>query len=655
MITKSLISKQKFAYLATTLTTSILFSVSSFAQSTGFSIDKYLQQCGGKIYSTCDSASLNQETIYNDAKQIAIQENKQIMLVIGADWCPACRQFSAMLKSDEQKEILLSKVILVELNGDLRSTKALAEKLNFSYYAYPQAFVLDAKTDAVNKMFYPSMFNNVQALADHLDLKSSAEIQTPKPQRIGNVDVTVLESDIALTDDFGPSSFYKNPTALEQKFINQGIAAMHVFHYLDAYRSFNMAAKANPKAAMAYVGQIMAMTNIDSFGGDYFNKKAVQQLMEISKDSNLTAEDKVWIQFGKSLAISKASSYTQDELAGTKPMMLAYQDVITIDKDNYDGHGLITWLLISMMPSPDKMFNDILKKDPQNAGAHHYLTHVAEMYNDMQQARYHAGILKDIAKGSAHAQHMYGHTLPQRGDWEEALKYFKLAHQIHLDWAKKYQITPEQDWHYGHNLDLMAAAYLGLNQFDMAIQVWGEAQKFDSRALPHLIALMVINDDKDVDQIIAYYEKMGYADYFKPLRTELDLTTSNVTNELLGESKLDKLMQRVRTEYLARQGKSGNAISDFLGGILGSKPTTDEAFDKTLNSDITSYLAEKFTQGGFDGWSNAYLELLRLKRVAKILSLDDLTSALMPLEFTVQAGGLCSSNPEGKSLTKCLE
>lgn len=92
-------------------------------------MDKYLTKCGGKIYSTCNSPDLNQETIYNEGRSNAQKENKNIMVIIGADWCPACMNFSKMLANDPDRKKIHDQLTILELNGDLSSTKELAKKL----------------------------------------------------------------------------------------------------------------------------------------------------------------------------------------------------------------------------------------------------------------------------------------------------------------------------------------------------------------------------------------------------------------------------------------------------------------------------------------------------------------------------------------------
>lgn len=242
-----------------------------------FSIAKYIQSCGGKIYSKCDSPDLNQKTIFDEARALALKGNQQIMIVIGADWCPSCQIFSKMIKSDPNASKLYAQFVVIEINGELSSAKSLAKQLKFTYMAYPQAFILKPTTNEVVQQFYPSQYSTVSALLENIGVKRSAS-QNSAPTRVGDVFVTSLEKEIPLSNDYGLSTFISKPNSIAEKFINQGIAALNVYHYLDAYRSFKQAEKNDSNIVMAYVGQILAILQIDPYeSGQYLadlaNKK----------------------------------------------------------------------------------------------------------------------------------------------------------------------------------------------------------------------------------------------------------------------------------------------------------------------------------------------------------------------------------------------
>lgn len=616
------------------LSTALLMTT---ANAENFSIAKYIQQCGGKIYSKCDSPELNQHSIFEEARTQAINGNQQIMIVIGADWCPSCQIFSKMIKSDPNAQKLHSQFVVIEINGELSSAKSLAKKLKFTYMAYPQAFIVKPANNEVVQQFYPSQYSNVETLLANVGVKKLQQ-QKVRPTQVGNVLVSSLEKIIELSSDYGTSTFISKPISLAEKYVNQGIAALHVYHYLDAYRSFKQAEKNDSDNVMSYVGQVLAILQIDPYeDGQYFASEANEKIQTRSKKFPLSKIESAWFEFGKSFQMASSPNYVKDDTIQIKSLSDSYEDIIKQDPSNIDGHSLITWLALSALdPKQAKpIFEAVLKKQPNNIGAHHSLLHLYEMENDEKKANFHATTLARLAPKSAHAQHMYGHTLPQKGRWTEALAYFKKADDIHNQWSKKSGLDINQDWHYAHNLDLMAAVYLGLGDLDRAKQTWRKATN-DSRAVFHYLALSVLTESaSNADILLKNYEKSGWGNYLKPLRRELELTPQSIATfkvilSSYEESEYHKILQQI----------AGTSLQNR---------------DSKLSEKITSYFAKKFKSGGFDGWSNAYIELLRLKRVAKILSMNWLVEDIGPLEFAIQSGSLCSNATKAQGLTRCLK
>ncbi len=615
----------------------------SFTQSNGFSLTPYLEKCGGVIYAKCDKSDLNQETIFEDAREKAIAKNLDLMVVIGADWCPACKSFSKMLKEDSNRDLLFNQVVFVELNGDVSSTRKLAEKLGISYYAYPQAFTFRADTLEFQKSFYPSMMSDVASLIDALDLKKTMDSNIAKPEYVGSVQTKTLELPIDLNNDYGRSYFIPSPKNDYDRFINQGISALHLFQYVDAYRSFRMAEQKDPNGVIAHVGQILSIMQV-GYGESsyYFIRDSLKKLNRIKSENQLTRKDLAWIDVAKALSFSSASSYTKEDMEGVLTPVRAIMQLRMIDdKENLDGISLLLWLHPSGFDHPQRKraFEEALAKYPDSVGPRHYLLHLAESRNNPRDADKHGSILKDLAPGSGHAVHMYGHTLPQKGQWKEAIDYFTKAHAIHINWAQKYGVSPTEDWHYGHNLDLMAAAYLGYGDMDKAFDIWMSAVNLDYRALLHAVQLAVVKEDQGntqtLTQTLSYYggEYKVLAD---SLNKELNLNArslrqSDIEVITAKGSTFDQLMKEMMMSYLSRT-----------------------AVKESYYSRVNDYFSAQFPAGGFDGWSNGYLELLRLKRVARLLSIKEFDIEIRPLEFAITSGSLCGSGEKAKSQVKCL-
>jgi tetratricopeptide (TPR) repeat protein len=627
-----------FAVMASTLAS---YSASAFTPTSSvqpFSIAPYLEKCGGKIYSKCDSAHLNQGTIFDLGRAQAVNEGLDVMIVFGADWCPSCRVFSNMVKNDKDNAKLYSRFVVIEINGDLASGKALAKSLKLSPTGYPQAFILKAATSEMLQQLFPSGFTSVEALLSAIGPKGTGAVLS-KPVNVGSILVSTLELPIELNGEYGHSSFVGAPKNKADMFINQGVAALQVYHYVDAFRSFH-AAENLENSVMAQVGKILAIQNIrKDAAAEYFVNESLLKIESIAKTRQLSAAERAWFEFAKSVQMANSLNYLKVPGREVMPLEDAYHAVLENDKTNLDGHTLITWEAISVLDIGEskRFLRSVLGKLPMNIGAHHSLLHLAEHESDVKAANVHAVALARLAPRSAHAQHMYGHTLPQQGRWKEALALFKKADAIHHEWAAKYGLDVNQDWHYAHNLDLLAATYLGLGDFENARLYW--SRSLDGRAILNSMGLAVATSkNHEADQLLSYYEKLGLADHLKSLRAELSLTRETAMSFTIQGEKVD-----------------GRATYAYLvGRIVDAFSRRQAKVEPALIGEINEYFTQRFKAGGFDGWSSSYLELLRIKRVAGILGMNTLLVELDPLEFAIRSGSLCGTSVEQKSLIPCI-
>ncbi len=110
----------------------------------------------------------------------------------------------------------------------------------------------------------------------------------------------------------------------------------------------------------------------------------------------------------------------------------------------------------------------MLALDPNNFAAHHFLIHCYENNGRLQEALPHAKAYAELAPDIPHAQHMYGHVLRHIGRMDQAITQFLKTDDIEQSYFRKENIPPWYDWHYAHNLDLLASSYQYLGQMKNA-------------------------------------------------------------------------------------------------------------------------------------------------------------------------------------------
>jgi tetratricopeptide (TPR) repeat protein len=73
-----------------------------------------------------------------------------------------------------------------------------------------------------------------------------------------------------------------------------------------------------------------------------------------------------------------------------------------------------------------------------------------------------------MAPGVPHARHMDGHNLRRAGRIDEAITEFAAADALETAYFAAEKIPVEYDWHYQHNLDLLATSYQYIGQMRKA-------------------------------------------------------------------------------------------------------------------------------------------------------------------------------------------
>lgn len=440
---------------------------------------------------------------------------------------------------------------------------------------------------------------------------------------LGNASKKSLETAIELHFGYGRAYFYENPNTEAEKFINQGYASMNVFHYLDAYRSFRQAYLKDMNSSQALVGLIFSILS------QARNKEALElcakhldRIDEIKKKSGLTAKEEAWYEFSKAYFSGYSGGAVTINDGNIMRLDQAYQKLEGVDGTNSEFLSFVNWQMYNAGYGSQAALNGsatVLKRFPEHAGSLHYTLHIAEAGDEIYKAEKFGKKLDQAAPKSAHAVHMYGHTLPQMGKWQESLNQFLKAHQIHLDYSKKYQIPLQEDWHYAHNLDLLAGAYLGLGDTANAIKNWTESMKYDSRAVKKNIGLLVATGDfAKAEMFISSEELDGGSSEARvqALRGEL---------EFLRDGK-----EMTTTE----QGAYGQIINYLVQGA--SKPQ----LIAQLEPQLEQYFTAKLTSGGFDGWSHAFVDLMRIRAIAKKLNIQTTVALLNDIEKKAQDGTL---------------
>ncbi len=123
------------------------------------------------------------------------------------------------------------------------------------------------------------------------------------------------------------------------------------------------------------------------------------------------------------------------------------------------------------------IIREILAKQPNHPGAHHYRIHNWD-YHEPEQALESCRAYTKLVPGIGHAQHMPGHIYSIVGMWHEAAISMDAATRVEKQYMKTSLTFPFNNWNYGHNRNYLSYIQEQLGMADAA--VFGARQLIDA-------------------------------------------------------------------------------------------------------------------------------------------------------------------------------
>ena len=296
--------------------------------------------------------------------------------------------------------------------------------------------------------------------------KHSPHAVTSVPQELLERSVTIRTGIGSAHDDAGTKS------QDAQRFYDQGLTYLHNYVWIEAARSFHQALRSDPTLALAHSGLSVAYIELNKIAES-------RQAIETAKALAAKADDHV-----KRHVDARSLQMAAEDAPGDAAKLGAYRkaldsaiaafpnDVellllrgIAESADPADrGQGSVT----GSIPYYEKALTASASSAALAFAAHHFLAHACENSARMKDAADHAAAYASAAPGVPHAIHMHGHELRRLGRVSEAIARFEAADRLERDYFAKEKISTEYDWHFAHNIDLLAASYQYVGQMKKA-------------------------------------------------------------------------------------------------------------------------------------------------------------------------------------------
>ena len=220
---------------------------------------------------------------------------------------------------------------------------------------------------------------------------------------------------------------------LAQRYFDQGLQLVFGFNHEGAVDAFQEAARLDPRCAMCFWGTALALgPNINAPMGPEAGRAAYAAVGEARRLAPGAGASE------RALIAALAKRYAADPEAPRGPLDRAYAkamgEVHRAHPDDLDAATLYAEALMDLTPwdyytpagEPRKHTEEIvstleavLARDPDHAGANHYLIHALEEYQP-QRAEAAADRLARLAPGAGHLVHMPSHIYWRVGRYEDA-------------------------------------------------------------------------------------------------------------------------------------------------------------------------------------------------------------------------------------------
>jgi tetratricopeptide (TPR) repeat protein len=241
-----------------------------------------------------------------------------------------------------------------------------------------------------------------------------------------------------------------------QQWFDQGNALLHSFWDYEAERSFRWCLKLEPENAMAYWGLARA-SQMRGLGGP--NRPAEMIREAVKRKSRVSPREQLYIDALAAELLPDPVRPTGDSTnqgpGGVSQSVKARKILETLCVKYPDDMEARALLALNTMGDSrygaELMIREILAKQPDHPGAHHYRIHNWD-YHEPEQALVSARRYGEIVPAIGHALHMPGHIFSITGMWNEAAISLDSATRAEKQYMIERLTFPFNNWNYGHNL-----------------------------------------------------------------------------------------------------------------------------------------------------------------------------------------------------------
>jgi hypothetical protein len=231
------------------------------------------------------------------------------------------------------------------------------------------------------------------------------------------------------SDQLGKVEFPTSCAAEAQPMIEKGLALLHSFQYTESEKTFADAAARDPKCAIAYWGQAMALDHqLWEFPDDKTLKEGRKDIEKARKLHSANAQEQGFINVAAAFYQKKSKMSHADRTQ-------AYSSALAQLHAQFPGDvNISAFYALSLVSLADEdvdttanlqkaiaILDPLLQSHPDHPGVAHYLIHATDKPEFAAQGLEAARRYAAIAPDSAHALHMPSHIFVRLGLWQDSI------------------------------------------------------------------------------------------------------------------------------------------------------------------------------------------------------------------------------------------
>ncbi len=238
-----------------------------------------------------------------------------------------------------------------------------------------------------------------------------------------------------------------------QEWFDQGNTLLHSFWFEEAERSFRWCLKLDPDSAMAYWG--LAACNLNWFTEPSLEKPIAKRGLEFLKEAarrkgSVTPRERMYIEAWE-------AAFMGPRLERSAVLARELQKIVLAYPDDVEAKALFALYGIGLSApyANELVVREVLAKEPDHPGAHHYRIHNWD-HDHVEQALESCRRYGAIAPNVGHSNHMPGHNYSKLGMWNEAAISMDSATRVELNYMNERLALPFETWNFAHNRNYLS-------------------------------------------------------------------------------------------------------------------------------------------------------------------------------------------------------